>query len=244
MDIVLVAGLWLTGETWSEVAHELTEAGHTVHPVTLPGMEARDADRSAVTLDDCVAAVVAAIDESDGPVVLVGHSGGCGVATVALDRRVPRVARMILIGGFPAIDGQPIMSGFVTADGGIPLPDWSEFDDADLRELDEAMLARFRERAIPSPAALATEPVTLRDDHRYDVPLTAVAPEYTTTDLKNWIEGGAPPVQEFTRFTDVTYVDLPTGHWPQFSRPVELADVILSQPPLAEPSAEDSGFPV
>ena len=25
---------------------------------------------------------------------------------------------------------------------------------------------------------------------------------------------------------DITYVDLPTGHWPMWSRPVELAELI------------------
>jgi pimeloyl-ACP methyl ester carboxylesterase len=36
------------------------------------------------------------------------------------------------------------------------------------------------------------------------------------------------PVQEFTRIRDVEYVDLPTGHWPQFSRPEDLARAILA----------------
>lgn len=234
MDIVLVPGLWLDGSTWSEVAHELTGAGHTPHPVTLPGMQSRDADRTGITLEQCVDAVLAAIDAADGPVVLVGHSAGCGLASVALDRRPDRVARLVLIGGFPAVDGEPLMGGFPTVDGGIPLLEWSRFDEADLRDLDEAMLARFRERALPSPAALATEPVVLRDDRRYDVPVTAVATEYTAADLQSWIAGGEASVSEFPRFHDLTFVDLPTGHWPQFSRPADLARVLLAQPPLSE----------
>ncbi|KRA24413.1 hypothetical protein ASD65_08245 [Microbacterium sp. Root61] len=234
MDIVLVPGLWLDGATWGEVAHELTRAGHTPHPVTLPGMQSRDADRTSVTLEDCVAAVVAAIDDSEAPVVLVGHSAGCGVATVALDRRADKVARVVLVGGFPAVDGVPLMRGFATVDGGIPLLEWSEFDEADLRDLDEATLARFRERAVPSPAALATDPPTLRDDRRYGVPVTAVATEYTAADLQEWIAAGEPSVQEFPRFADLSFVDLPTGHWPQFSRPADLARVILAQPPLGD----------
>jgi hypothetical protein len=35
------------------------------------------------------------------------------------------------------------------------------------------------------------------------------------------------PVIEFTRIKDVEYVDLPTGHWPQFTKPGELAALIL-----------------
>jgi predicted metal-binding protein len=35
-------------------------------------------------------------------------------------------------------------------------------------------------------------------------------------------------VREFARIRDVEYVDLPTGHWPQFTRPEELARTILA----------------
>ena len=45
---------------------------------------------------------------------------------------------------------------------------------------------------------------------------------------------GAPSVAEYPRLTDVTYVDLPTGHWPQLTRPDDLAAIILAQPPLGD----------
>ena len=232
MDIVLVPGLWLDGSTWQAVADELADAGHAVHPITLPGMESADADRSTVTIAECIAAITDSIDAAGGPVVLVGHSAGAGLATAALDQRVDRVDRLVLIGGFPALDGQPIMKGFATtADGGIALPDWSEFDDADLQDLDDAALARFAERAIPSPAALALDPISLVDERRFDVPLTAVCTEYTAAQLQEWIAAGEPSVQDFVRFRDATYIDLPTGHWPQFTRPRELAAAIIAQPP-------------
>lgn len=233
MDIVLVPGLWLDGQTWDDVAADLTSAGHIPHPITLPGMESKDADRSAVTIADCLASVTDAIDAANGPVVLVGHSAGAGVATAALDRRVDRVARIILIGGFPAVNAEPIMKGFPNHDGDIPLLDWAEFDDADLRDLDDAARAQFAARAIPSPAALALDPVALVDERRYEVPLTAVCTEFSAADLRGWIAAGESSVQDFARFRDVTYVDLPTGHWPQFTKPHELADVIVGQLTLA-----------
>lgn len=243
MNIVLVPGLWLNAQTWDDVAADLTTAGHTAHPITLPGMESADADRSAVTIADCVAAVTDVIDAVSGPVVLVGHSAGAGLVTAALDRRVDRVARIILIGGFPALDAEPIMGGFPNHDGDIPLLDWSKFDDADLRDLDEAGRARFAARAIPSPAALALDPVFLIDERRYEVPLTAVCTEYSAADLHGWIAAGEPSVQDFLRFRDVTYVDLPTGHWPQFTTPHELADAIVGQLTLAERErARDGGI--
>ena len=60
MDVILVAGLWMGGWAWYEVAPALERAGHRTVPLTLPGMESAAADRSAITLDDHVAAVVLA----------------------------------------------------------------------------------------------------------------------------------------------------------------------------------------
>lgn len=231
MDIVLVPGLWLDGASWDAVAAELERAGHTPRAVTLPGMEAKDAVRADVTLEDCLSAVTAEIDAAAGPVVLVGHSAGAGIATAALDQRVDRVARVILIGGFPARDGVPIMSGFATEEGGIPFPDVSDFDEADLRDLDGDALERFRDGAIPSPAAIATEAAHLRDDRRYGVPVVAVATEYSVADLRAWISEGAASVQEFPRYHDVTYMDLPTGHWPHITKPIDLAELIIAHVP-------------
>ena len=45
--------------------------------------------------------------------------------------------------------------------------------------------------------------------------------------LREWIEQGLAPVREFTRIREVEFVDLPTGHWPQFTRPEDLARAIV-----------------
>ena len=242
MDIVLVAGLWLGGWAWDEVVPALARAGHRPVALTLPGMGSTDDDRSAITLADHVAAVVAAIDVAPGDqVVLVGHSAGAGIVYAAADARPARVARLILIGGFPTPDGAPLLSGYEPAGPDLPLPDWSEFDAADLRDLDESGLAAFRARAVPSPAGVVTGIQHLHDDRRRDIPVTAVATEYTTAELRSWIDSGAEPVAEFTRLSDVTYVDLPTGHWPQLTRPGQLARVILAQPPLGDGTVDAAG---
>lgn len=239
MDIILVAGLWMGGWAWYQVAPALEGAGHRPVPLTLPGMQSRDADRSAITLADHVAAVVSAIDAADSEqVVLVGHSAGAGIVYAAADARPDRVARLVLIGGFPTPDGVPLLSGYTPENGEVPLPDWSEFDEADLRDLGEAGKDAFAAYAIPSPGGVVTGIQHLHDERRWRIPVTAVATEYTTADLREWIDSGAAPVQEFTRLHDVTYVDLPTGHWPQLTRPDRLARIILAQPPLGDGTIE------
>lgn len=230
MDTILIPGLWLDGASWDAVVPVLERAGHRAHPLTLPGMEAKDADRSRITLGDHVGAVIAAIDAL-GPadkVVLVGHSAGCGIAHAAVDARPQRVARAVYVGGFPTGDGDAIADGFPAGNGEVPLPGWSAFDDADLAGLDDAARARFRDRAVPSPERVTRDPQRLADARRYAVPVTVIASEFTTAMLRDWIGQGLAPVREFAGIRDVAYVDLPTGHWPQFSRPEDLGRAILA----------------
>jgi pimeloyl-ACP methyl ester carboxylesterase len=230
MDIILVPGLWLDGSSWEQVVPVLEAAGHRPLPMTLPGMEAKRADRSAITLRDHVDAVVAEIDAvrpADRQVVLVGHSAGAAIVHAAVDARPDRVARAIYVGGFPVGAGDALAAGFEADGGDVPLPDWSEFEEGDLAGLDETARTDFRRRAIPSPAHVTRDPQQLSDERRYDVPVTMICPEFTSEMLRGWIDQGMAPVRELAMIRQVQFVDLPTGHWPQFTRPEDLAHAIL-----------------
>src|SRR5918996_4169122 len=229
MDVVLIPGLWLEGSSWDEVVPALEEAGHRTHALTLPGMESKDADRSEITLRDHVDAVVEVIDSFDsaeGKVVLVGHSGGGTIAHAAVDARPDRVARVVYVDAVPGGEGGVINDELPASNGEVPLPDWSLFEDEDLVDLDDELRAAFRERAIPSPARVAGDPQRLSDERRYDVPVTVIACEFPSAMLREWMAQGQSYVRELSRVRDVTYVDLPTGHWPQFTRPEELSRAI------------------
>ncbi len=230
MEIILVPGLWLDGSTWDAVVPHLEKAGHQPRPLTLPGMETVTADRSAVSWRDHVDAVVAAIDAADGEVALVGHSFGGMVAYHALDERPDKVARIVFVGSEPA-DARPSREdggGFPLDGTDAPLPEWSFFDDEMVADLDDGQRAAMRERSIPSPARAVTDAFRLSDDRRRDVPATVVACEYPTAQLKKWIDEGEEGVAELASLRNVEYVDLDSGHWPQVSRPDDLARVILA----------------
>jgi pimeloyl-ACP methyl ester carboxylesterase len=226
-EIILVPGMWLDGSSWDAVAPLLQRAGHRPRAITLPGMESKDADRSKITLSDHVGAIIDAIDAADGKVVLVGHSAGAGIAYAALDARPDRVVRAVYVGGFPTGDGDSNAGDYPAAGGEVPFPDWSDFDEADLGGLDDRARAEFRARAIAWPARVASDPQRLSDERRYDVPVTVICTEFSSAMLREWIEAKEPPVMEFARIRQVEYVDLPTGHWPQFTRPEDLAAEIL-----------------
>ncbi|HEU4668650.1 MAG TPA: alpha/beta hydrolase [Arthrobacter sp.] len=228
MDIILVPGFWLDASSWQEVVPALEAAGHQPHPLTLPGLESVDADRAGISLQDHIDFVVAAIDALEGKVVLVGHSGGGAVIHGALDARPERVERAIYVDSGPLGEGD-VINNELKADGDdIPLPPWEGFDDADLVDLDDVLREAFRARAIPQPKGVAYGRQRLHDTRRYEVPATVIACEFPSSLLREWIDAGHPFVAELARVRDVEFVDLPTGHWPQFTKPAELAQAILA----------------
>jgi pimeloyl-ACP methyl ester carboxylesterase len=228
MDILLISGFWLDGSSWSEVTPPLVEAGHRVHPLTLPGLESADASRTGIGLRDHIDAVIEAVDSMPHPVVLVGHSGGGAIAYGVADARPDRVARVIYVDSGPLGEGAAINAELPAVGDEVPLPDWNEFEEADLTDLTDELRAAFRERAIPQPRAVAQDPQRLSNERRFDVPATVIASEFSSDQLKELIAAGHPYVAELAQLRDVEYVDLPTGHWPQFTRPADLGEAILA----------------
>ncbi|MGR0319344.1 alpha/beta fold hydrolase [Agromyces sp. ZXT2-3] len=227
MDVILIPGFWLDASSWNEVTPALEEAGHRVRAVTLPGLERPDAARAGIGLADHVDAVLGLVDELEGRVVLVGHSGGGTVAQAVADARPDRVARVVYVDAAPMSDGDPINDELPVVGDEIPLPDWSAFGEGMLADLDDELRRRFRDRAIPEPAAVATDPLRLADERRLDVPTTIITCEYPSSQILAWVAEGAPFVRELAAMRDVDYVDLPTGHWPQFTRPAELGRILV-----------------
>lgn len=221
MDIVLVAGLWLDGSAWADVARNLEDLGHRPLPVTLPGQG--DGATSA-TLDDQVAAVLAAVDSAPENPLVVGHSAASSLAWLAADARPDKVAKVALVGGFPSADGSPYADFFETDHGVMPFPGWAAFEGPDSVDLDEATRLRIAAAAIPVPEQVSKGRVRLQDERRYDVPVVLVCPEFSPDDVQDWIDAGEIP--ELARARSVELVDLDSGHWPMFSRPADLARLL------------------
>jgi pimeloyl-ACP methyl ester carboxylesterase len=228
MDVILIPGFWLDASSWEQVTPLLEEAGHRVHPLTLPGLESVDADRSNIGLRDHIDAVVAAVDALEGDVVLVGHSGGGAIAHGVADARPDRIARVVYVDAGPLAEGDAINDELPVEGHDVPLPDWSEFSDEDLIDLTDDLRESFRARAIPEPARVTSDPMELRDERRFDVPITIIACEFPSAMLTEWIAAGSPFTRELAKVRHVDYVDLPTGHWPQFTKPVQLGQALVA----------------
>jgi pimeloyl-ACP methyl ester carboxylesterase len=231
--IVLVPGWWLGAWAWDEVVSVLRADGHDVTALTLPGLESADADRSTITLSDHVDAICEAVTAAGQPAVLAVHSGAGAPGYAASDRVPEQIAAMVYVDSGPATGAlDPDFDGVEK-----PLPSWEELNE-NLDGLTEEHLEAFRRRAVPQPGGALRDSPELRNDARLDVPTVVVCTSFPSDQVKAAVKEGYAWIGGLAELRDVTYVDLPTSHWPMWSRPEELATVIgdVARRASAEPS--------
>lgn len=227
MDIILVPGLWLDASSWDDVTPTLEAAAHRVHPLTMPGVGAPAAESSEIGIGDWVDAVVERIDAVDGPVVLVGHSGGGNVVWGAAGARPDRVARVILLDTIAPNDGGSIWE-FPIVDGVVPFPGWDSFEDEEVGDLDDQTRADAAARVQSVPARVPTDAVSLGDERRRAVPVTMLTGTMPASQVRGFLADPPAWAAELAAIEDLEVVDLHSGHWPQFSKPDEVATAILA----------------
>lgn len=221
--IVLVPGFWLGAWAWDEVAAALRADGHDVTAVTLPGLQSVDADRSAITFADHVDAICDAVTAARHPAVLAVHSGA-GAPGYAVTDRIPRqIAAMVYVDTGPAKGA--LDAEFEAVEKPMPSPEKLAADE-NLTGLTNEQLETFRQRAVPEPGAALRGAANLTNDARLDVPSTVVCTGYTSAQYKDAVKEGQTWLGGLAELRDVTYIDLPTSHWPMWSRPRELAKII------------------
>jgi pimeloyl-ACP methyl ester carboxylesterase len=222
--IILVPGFWLGAWAWDEVAERLRADGHDVTAVTLPGLESVDTDRSSITFDDHVDAIIAAVDAAAAPPVLVVHSASGFSGYAASDRIPDKIAAMVYVDTAPG--KPPLDPDFQDVEK--PLV-WSDVEaEENLDGLTEQQKATFRERAVPVPGAAIRGTYDFTNDVRRDVPSTIIATSYTADAYQTYARehpdwaflAGIPELR------NVTWVDLPTSHWPMWSKPADIARII------------------
>jgi pimeloyl-ACP methyl ester carboxylesterase len=220
--IVLVPGFWLGAWAWDDVAAALRADGHDVTALTLPGLESAEADRSQVTFADHVDAIVRAVEAAGAPAVLAVHSGAGATGYAASDRAANRIAAMVYVDSGPATAA--LDAGFDAVEQ--PLV-WEEIEaEENLDGLSEEQKETFRQRALPEPGDAIRGSASLTNDARLDIPTTAICTGFTSDQYKQAVDEGQTWLGGFKDLRNLTWVDLPTSHWPMWSRPRELAEII------------------
>jgi len=222
--IILVPGFWLGAWAWDEVAGVLRADAHDVTAITLPGLESANADRSSITFGDHVDAICDAVQAKDSPVVLAVHSASGFSGYAASDRIPERIAAMVYVDTAPGVG--PLDADFEGAEKPMV---WAEIEaEENLDGLSEEQKETFRQRAVPVPGGVLRGAMPLTNDARRDVPSTLICTGFTAEQYQTYARehpewaflAGIPELR------NATWVDLPTSHWPMWSRPQELAKLI------------------
>ncbi|PZF54134.1 alpha/beta hydrolase [Curtobacterium sp. MCSS17_008] len=220
MHVILVPGFWLDASAWDEVTPVLQEAGHSVQAIT----------RTGDTLDEQVAGIVAVLDTvatPAEPVVLAGHSGAGPMVLMAADQRPSSVAHLLYVDTFPGPEGGCVNDELPVVDGVVPLPAWDVWEPATVRGMTPALREAFERRAVPEPAAVATDRFHYADPARHGIPATVITCEIPATDLAAMVAEHHAWTTELVATEDLSIVGLETGHWPMVTVPQQLGELMV-----------------
>ena len=231
--VLLVAGHWLGAWAWDEVLEHLDADGAHAVAMTLPGLDPDDPERATRTLDDQAAAVRDVLTRhgvsADRPAVIVAHSGANAPVGLVLDRNPELVQRVVWVDSGPVAPGSVFAPDLPEEVSDLPLPPFDVLgQQASLEGLSAEALERFRSRAVPEPGPVLRGIVELRNDARHEVPTTLVCCSISGAQVRELARAGHPVFAEVAAVEHLDVVDLPTGHWPMWSRPGDLAEVIRS----------------
>lgn len=236
---VLVAGAWLGGWAWDGVTRRLRQAGHDVYPVTLTGLgERKHLARPEVGLETHISDIVNVIEVEDlRDVTLVGHSYGGVPVTGTSDRVAERIASVVYIDSGPI----PVDTAYIDFDpesrdateqqvaregDGWLLPPMSRDDlIGAIPDLDPERVSAIQARMTPQPFATYTEPLRLTNPARAWLPKVAILNSFPEAAVREMMAAGHP-MGVMLAGPEWRFVELPTSHWPMFSRPEELAAVL------------------
>ena len=152
--------------------------------------------------------------------MVVGHSGGGNVAWGVAD-----ASRVIFVDTAPPPAGSGI-SEFEVVDGVVPFPGWDFFPDEDVSDLDESTRARTVPLTRSVPARVPTDAIALVNPARYRVPVTLLMGGLDQAALEGMIDQWGAYAAEYRAIDDAEVVRIGSGHWPQFSVPERLAELL------------------
>ncbi len=231
-QFILIHGAWHGGWCWEKVAAELETAGHGVQTPTMPGHHRKD-DRRNIFLEDYIHSIVSTIENTEGPVVLVGHSSAGFLIQSAAARVPEKIDHLIFNNAFILTQGKcqfdlvppEVAQGMIGAAAASPdncVPVMEDFvrhalmPDAP-KEVQDELITRL----VPQPLALFTTPVELTGLERGTFPKTLLFCKQDQSLPEGAYLGMARTLSK------MNIIELDLGHEGLFTHPEQVATGLL-----------------
>lgn len=230
---ILVHSAWLGSWQWSAVKKEIEDAGHRVIAPDLPGHGNSTIPAGDITMEDYIQTLTQVLDSQIEEVVLVGHSfNGITVSRVA-ELRPYKVKSIIYLTAFLLPQGGSFFKAVKGVEGSLAVDNFYLSEDQTQALVNESKiheafahdtpLERFNQVAsmiVPEPAAPLSYELEVSEERWGKVP-------------KYYIEctqDKAIPIavqRAMYKGSVLEVFSLESSHTPNFSKPRELAEILL-----------------
>lgn len=232
---ILIHGSWHGSWNWHRVVPILEKAGHRAIALDLPGMGRDKTPVQDITLQTSVDAICKLIDSIPGKVILLGHSKNGILISQAAEYRPHKIEKLIYLAAYlipngktqreySMLDTEGVLKPFVqfhealnatTLDPAIYQAGLYADCDADIVRLAEVLLSH-------EPLVTGITPLQLTDENFGSIPRIYIE---CTQD-----RAVTPFIQQkmYSEMPCEKVYRIDTSHSPFFSRPQELADILLT----------------
>lgn len=248
--LLLIHGAWQGAWVWDAFQQEMQQRGWPTHAVDLPGNGHDDTPPDQVNLDRYVQCLTDWIDAHEGPVVLVGHSGGGVVASQTAEARPDRVQAIVYLAGMMLPSGvgfgevvQAVLPLHPAAAGIGPYLQWSPSRDMSwvppeaaqdifLHDCPPDVAEPASRRLVPQPEPGRALVASLTSERWGRIPRVYVEALYDRSVIL--------PVQRHMQALcpGATRLSMATGHAPHVAAPASLAQLLDEALPLVMKSGQ------
>ena len=231
---ILIHGAWEEARAWDSITPILTAQGHSVNAIDLPGHGANLVPIADMTMENYINTVVDEVNKVTEPVILVAHSMTGSVISQVAELIPEKIERLVYVAAFLLANGGTVLEA-MQSDNGEFLPNIVFSEDqtyatlpeetlrhAGLHDVDEQVIRQVLPLVVQKQS---TEPfmakVTVSDSNFGKVPKTYIR---TTLDR---VTTSALQDRMIANWQVEVVHNLEAGHFPAFSVPEELAELLL-----------------
>ncbi|HET9062156.1 MAG TPA: alpha/beta fold hydrolase [Candidatus Binatia bacterium] len=232
---VLVHGSWHGAWCWEKIVPLLERAGHVVRAPDLPGHGDDKTPIAEVSSEGYVGRVGEILESLAEPAILVGHSMGGMVISQVAERRPDKVRALAYVAGFLLRDGQSVLDAAQTDGESLLMPslEWAAdglsavVPPVAARNVfyggcPDADAAAAAARLCAEPAVPVMTPIRVTETRFGRIPRVYVEcceDRAVSPSLQRAMYAATPCAR---------VVSLATDHSPFYSKPDELAAILLS----------------